>query len=51
MFPRVITFVPLMHTGNKFETWVIKKIQIYFYSQGQNHNLGHEQFHNIGYVL
>ena len=26
-------------------------IQIYFYSLGQNHNLGYEQFYTLGYDL
>ena len=28
-----------------------KKNQIYFYNLGQNHNLGHEQFYNLGHDL
>ena len=38
-------------TGNKFKTWVMKKIQIYFYNLGQNHNLGYEQFYTLGHDL
>ena len=29
----------------------MKKIQIYFYILGQNHNLDYEQFYNLGYDL
>ena len=36
-------------TGNKFINLRSKKIHIYFYYQGQNHNLGYEQFHNLGH--
>ena len=39
------------YTSNKINTRLIKKIKIYFYSLGQNHNLGYEQFYNLGYDL
>ena len=38
-------------TGNKFIILDNKKIQIYFYNLGQNHNLGYEQFYNLGHDL
>ena len=37
--------------GNKFINLGNKKIQIYFYNLGQNHNLGYEQFYNLGHDL
>ena len=38
-------------TGNKFINLGNKKIQICFYILGQSHNLGYEQFYNLGYDL
>ena len=38
------------YTGNKFKTWLIRKIR-FFYNLGQNHDLGYEQFYNLGYDL
>ena len=38
------------YTVNKFKTWLIRKIR-FFYNLGQNHDLGYEQFYNLGYDL
>ena len=38
------------YTVNKFKTWLIRKIR-FFYNLGQNHDLGYEQFYDLGYDL